>query len=320
MAALTQVARVCRLRQLRRRSQSAVKSCCSDESSSGSHWTSSSKGSTLLMPRSPTEVCSPSTACTHTWRNTQKRQQQLRKLAGHYSTRPTNIKKADMPTGGGRQSFSHHVHQLFEKVPWRLAEWDEHFIQVIVTNPLLEHLLQGWQKHINENTITWHLSTDNNLASVLIKQWLKCTTQGNFNENCACDEFPLQSFSSDWGIQATFVNFSNHSFPLYLNNSIIMLERVLWFMSGSNPISLGHGSFDWMNFDLRQVWLWSKFWISISETKSFPSATWGKSFRPYYYCNSLYSAYSKKKKKAANRLQLVQNAAAWLLKRTTGTH
>lgn len=66
MAALTQVARVCRLRQLRRRSQSAVKSCCSDESSSGSHWTSSNKGSTLLMPKSPTEVCSPSTAYTQT--------------------------------------------------------------------------------------------------------------------------------------------------------------------------------------------------------------------------------------------------------------
>ncbi|TNN55674.1 hypothetical protein EYF80_034109 [Liparis tanakae] len=59
MAALTQVARVCRLRQLRRRSQSAVKSWRSDESSSGSHWASSSRGSTLLMPRSPTEVQTP---------------------------------------------------------------------------------------------------------------------------------------------------------------------------------------------------------------------------------------------------------------------
>lgn len=70
MVALTQVARVCRLRQLRRRSQSAVKSCCSEESSSGSHCTRSSSGSTLLIPRRPTEVCSPSTACRHNQRNT----------------------------------------------------------------------------------------------------------------------------------------------------------------------------------------------------------------------------------------------------------
>lgn len=74
MAALTQVARVWRLRQLRRRSQSAVKSCSSEESSSGSHWTSSSNGSTLLMPRRPTEVCSPSTAWIHTHRQNSSHQ------------------------------------------------------------------------------------------------------------------------------------------------------------------------------------------------------------------------------------------------------
>ncbi|KAG7265446.1 hypothetical protein CRUP_002255 [Coryphaenoides rupestris] len=63
MAALTQTARVRRFRQQRRRSQSAVYSCSSGESSSGSHWTSSSRGSTLLMPSRPTEPCAPSTAC-----------------------------------------------------------------------------------------------------------------------------------------------------------------------------------------------------------------------------------------------------------------
>lgn len=48
------------------------------------------------------------------------------------------------------QSFSYHVHQLFEKVPRWLAKWGENFIQVIVPNPLLEHLLQGWWKKIKK--------------------------------------------------------------------------------------------------------------------------------------------------------------------------
>ncbi len=66
MQELTQVARVRRFRPQMRRSQSAVKICSSAESSSGSHWIRSRRGSTLLMPRRPTDECSPSTACRKT--------------------------------------------------------------------------------------------------------------------------------------------------------------------------------------------------------------------------------------------------------------
>jgi hypothetical protein len=50
-------------------SQSETKICRSWDSSSGSHWIRTKRGWTLLMPKMPTEVWSPSTA----WKVTQRR-------------------------------------------------------------------------------------------------------------------------------------------------------------------------------------------------------------------------------------------------------
>lgn len=41
-----------------------------------------------------------------------------------------------------KSTFWYHVHQLLEEVPRRLAEGGDDLIQVVVTDPLLEHLLQ----------------------------------------------------------------------------------------------------------------------------------------------------------------------------------
>lgn len=49
-----------------------------------------------------------------------------------------------------KTTASHHVHQLFEKVARWLAKRREHFKQVIVANPLLEHLL--WWKQEKKYT------------------------------------------------------------------------------------------------------------------------------------------------------------------------
>lgn len=66
MFALTQTVRLCLLIQQILFSQSEMKICRSWDSSSGSHWIRSKRGWTLLMPKIPTEVWSPSTACKAT--------------------------------------------------------------------------------------------------------------------------------------------------------------------------------------------------------------------------------------------------------------
>lgn len=69
MFAFTQVVLLCLLMQQIFFSQSETKICRSWDSSSGSHWIRTKRGWTLLMPKMPTEVWSPSTA----WKVTQRR-------------------------------------------------------------------------------------------------------------------------------------------------------------------------------------------------------------------------------------------------------
>lgn len=49
--------------------------------------------------------------------------------------------------------FWYHVHQLLEEVPRRLAEGGDDLVQVVVADPLLEHLLQAAKSKCRETVI-----------------------------------------------------------------------------------------------------------------------------------------------------------------------
>lgn len=49
----------------------------------------------------------------------------------------------DTPLGQKDSRFWYHVHQLLEEVPRRLPEGGDDLVQVVVADPLLEHLLRA---------------------------------------------------------------------------------------------------------------------------------------------------------------------------------
>lgn len=61
-----------------------------------------------------------------------------------YIFNQTELRLCCVPLGQNTKSnFWYHVHQLLEELPRRLPEGGDDLVQVVVANPLLEHLLQA---------------------------------------------------------------------------------------------------------------------------------------------------------------------------------